>query len=247
MSYSGALSTYKPQPLQTVQLDAAQLARGFVQRVAQSRSLWAVYGKDGIAHTPSQIAPGHRTYLVWSGHHEAARWADVLTANPQLACIELTSFLSEVLPGIAAEHSTVAVDWSAEPIEPEVAPLTLAHDIRDALVSEFTTLALKTRMIWVLHDMDGYATIPGPDGATPVLPVWSDRAGAEQAAVALQRFVSPARVPLAEFMSRYLMSPTGVRTRLAPGYVPGPGATVMSPWQFKALLNGTDSSLLRVA
>jgi hypothetical protein len=41
-----------------------------------------------------------------------------------------------------------------------------------------------------------------------------------------------------EFTSRFLLTARALRARIAPGFLPGPGAVALTPWQFKAVLTG---------
>jgi Protein of unknown function (DUF2750) len=222
-----------------------QVIARFVQGAVLTRQVWVVAGVDGIASVPSPTAPGCATFLVWSHHTEAARWADVLIAEPQVLSLTVASFLAETLPAIAAVNGLLGTDWSTDPIEAEAQPVAIAADMRAELVRDFATVALKTRSVWLLQDAGEIATVETVDGAGPVVPIWADRASAE--AIAAVVGLTTQRLPLVEITNRFLLSAAGLKVRMAPGYVHSPNAVSLSAWGFKALLTGSSKSSARVA
>lgn len=248
MSSAGHLAIYTPRGTAVGPLDADHLIARFVQGAVLAKSVWCVSGPTGLARVDSPTGSGREALLVWSAHHEASRWADVLTEDPELLDIDLPAFMTETLANAAIVGGVVAPDWSSDPIEPEVEPQRVLALLQQALVRDFVSVALKTRSLFVLQSLDRVMPITVVDGHSEVVPVWTDRAMAEAAAQQVDGLALPVRVPLAEFTGRYLLSATGVRARIAPGYVHVGGALSFSTWEFKALLNGGGTPTeLRVA
>jgi Protein of unknown function (DUF2750) len=242
-----ALSTYRPNASAINTFDAPGIVDLFLQGVALSKLVWTISGQDGIAHIPSPSDQTRNAYLFWSTPHEAGRWADVLAEQPQLVSMPVTTFLTETLFQIADVGGTIATDWSSEPVEPELDPVAVGRYLADALVKDFVVIALKTRTVFVLHDLSGIAAVTPVGGGPVVVPVWADRASAEATAAQFPEVVAAVRMPLADLTGRYLLSATGLRSRFAPAYVHTPGVVAFAPWQFKALLNGNGSPAARVA
>jgi hypothetical protein len=219
----------------------------FVQGAVLGRTVYAVVGDDGIAAVPSPGHPERSTYLFWSHQHEADRWADVLAQNPNVVAIGLPAFLGTTLPALHAAGGLGGLDWSSEPIEPEIAAAALGAHLREELVRDFAAVACKTRTVWMLEDTNGIASLETPEG-TCVVPLWADRHLAEAAVAASGRSdVLAMRKPLLELANRYLLSPEGLKMQLAPGYVHATGAIALSAWALKALLNGGGRPSSRIA
>lgn len=238
MISAGQLAIYTPRGSAVAPTEPADLIARFVQGAVLAKSVWTVSGPKGLAKVESPTGSGRQALLVWSGHHEASRWADVLTEQPELLDIDLATFMTETLAHAHIAETIIAPDWSSEPIEPEMEPLLLIALLQQALVRDFVAVALKTRTIFVLQNLERVIGITEVDGRGEVIPVWTDRAMAEAAAAQVDGLALPVRMPLAEFTGRFLLSSTGVRARIAPGYVHAGGAVSYSTWQFKALLNG---------
>ena len=248
MSSAGTLAAYTPRGSAVAPLDPDQLVARFVHGAVLAKSVWSVSGPKGLARVESPTGSGQQALLVWSAHHEASRWADVLTEQPELLDIDLPTFMTETLAHAAIAGTIIAPDWSSDPIEPEVEPHYVLAQLQQALVRDFVAVALKTRAIFVLQSLERVMPITLVDGRSEVIPVWTDRAMAEAAAAQVDGVAMPVRMPLAEFTGRFLLTPIGVRARIAPGYVHVGGAPSYATWEFKALLNGGGTpSELRVA
>ncbi len=241
------LSAYQSPTVETTRLSHAKCISMFVQGAVLTRQVWVVAGPDGIASVPSPSDPARTTFLIWSHQHEAELWADVLIANPQVLSFSLAVFIAETLPAIAAVGGLVGPDWSAEPIEAEAEPDQLGAQIHDELVRDFAVVALKTRSVWLLQDAIGIATIETVDGRGKVTPAWTDRPSAEAMAQLIGLDLVTVRMNLVELTNRFLLSPEGLKVRIAPGYVHAPMAVAMSAWAFKALLNNGGRPAVRVA
>jgi Protein of unknown function (DUF2750) len=246
---TGNLAVYAPRAsTQVAAAGPADVISTFVQGAVLAKTVWAVSGSHGLAHVDSPTGSGRQALLVWSAHHEASKWADVLSQEPELVTIDIPSFIADTLARASLANTIIAPDWASEPIEPEVEPSHLLALLQQALVQDFVTIALKTRSVFVLQSLERVMPITVVDGRSEVVPVWSDRAMAEAAAQQVDGIVMPVRMPLAEFTGRFLLSAQGVRARIAPGYVHSAGAVSYSTWEFKALLNrGGTPSAVRVA
>jgi hypothetical protein len=241
------LSAYQPVSAAAALITDAKVVNMFVQGSVLTRHVWVVAGPDGIASVASPSDPARTTFLVWSQQHEAERWADVLSESPQVLSFSLAVFVAETLPAITAVGGLVGPDWSAEPVETEAEPATLAVEIRNELVRDFAVVALKTRSVWLLQDAAGIAAIETLDGRGTVVPVWADRPSAEAVALQAGPEITTLRMTLVELTNRFLLSPEGLKVQIAPGYIHAPQAIAMSAWAFKALLNGGGRPAVRVA
>jgi hypothetical protein len=228
------------------------LVRAFAHRAAERREVWLVNSDQGFGRVASP-RPGQgrrRVTLVWSQAAEIERWADLLAETPRIEAVPVDVFVTEVLPLLGAMGHAVGPDWSAEPIEPELEPGELDHDLRNALTASFATHARKAGAVWMLRDANGEMAVRiRPD--LPAVPVWAHRAEARhliaQSGRALaQNGVELVRVPLAEFLSNTLIAVATRRLHLAPGYLPG-NAVHMPAWDVKALFGRPGETVLRVA
>lgn len=242
-----SLAVYQPFTVASDTPSPQRVLSMFVRGAVLAKSVSAVTGAAGLAHVPSQVTEGARAFLFWSTHHEASRWADVLVEQPEIVAIDLPAFVMETLPAIVAVGGTIGFDWGVD-AECERSPGSIVGDILAALVADFVAVANKSRSIFVLQDMTGIASLPAADGKGPLIPIWSDRGMAEAAIRHADGFVTTVRMSLAEFTGRFLLSPQGVRSRIAPGYVHVADAPRFAPWEFKALLNGNGApGVVRVA
>ena len=243
-----SLAIYAPRGMTVAATGPAEVIAAFVHGAALAKSVWAVSGPTGLAHVDSPTGSGQQALLVWSTHHEAGKWADVLSTQPELLAIDVTDFMSQTLARAVLAQVAVAPDWSSEPIEPEIEPATLLGLLQQALVRDFVLTVMKSRSVFVLQSLERVMPITVVDGRSDVVPVWSDRAMAEAAAQQVDGIAMPVRMPLAEFTGRFLLSAQGVRARIAPAYVHAAKAPAFSTWEFKALLNGGGApSAVRVA
>lgn len=219
-------------------LTPEQAISTFVLGAVLAKTVWAVSGPRGLAHVASPTGSGRQALLVWSGHHEAGKWADVLCDEPELATIDIAAFMAETLPRASLANTVIAPDWSSEPVEPEIEPTEILSRLQQALVRDFVLTATKTRSIFVLRDAERVMPVTLVDGCGEVVPVFSDRSMAEAAALQCPGSALAVRMPLPEFTGRFLLTAQGVRARIAPAYVHCAGAISFSTWEFKALLAG---------
>lgn len=228
----------------------AQQMRGvdtFVRGAVLGQTVFAVVGPEGIAAVSSPRAPERLTYLFWSHQAEAERWADVLTPSPRIVAVDLAAFIAITLPEMIRHGALAGADWSADPIEAEIEPQALGAHLRDELARDFAFRAGKTRLVFLLDREGNTASVTAPDGQL-VTPVWAERQLAEAACAAIgDPSLVVVRKPLLELTNRYLLSAEGVRSQIAPGYVHASGCLHMSPWAFKALLNGGGRPPARIA
>jgi hypothetical protein len=245
---TGTLAIYSPRGAQVAAAGPAHVISTFVQGAVLAKTVWAVSGSQGLAHVESPTGSGRQALLVWSAHHEASKWADVLSQEPELVTIDIPAFMADTLARASLSNTVIAPDWSSEPVEPELEPGDLLTMLQAMLVRDFISIANKTRSVFVLQSLERVMPITVVDGRSEVVPVWGDRAMADAAAQQVDGIAMPVRMPLAEFTGRFLLSAQGVRARIAPGYVHSPGALSYATWEFKALLNGGGTqSAVRVA
>jgi Protein of unknown function (DUF2750) len=235
---SGTLAIYNPRATQVAAVGPAQVIAAFVHGAVLAHTVWAVTDSKGLAHVDSPTGSKRAALLVWSAHHEASKWADVLSDQPELVTIDLPAFMTDTVARASLANAVIAPDWSSEPIEPELEPAHMLLLLQQSLVRNFVSIASKTRSVFVLQSLERVMPITTVDGRSEVVPVWGDRAMAEAAAQQVDGIAMPVRMPLAEFTGRFLLSAQGVRARIAPGYVHCAGAPSYSTWEFKALLNG---------
>lgn len=219
----------------------------FVRGSVMGHAVYAVVGTGGIVALDSPRSSERTTYLFWSHQGEAERWADVLTTDPKIVAIDLPGFLAITLPEMARRGALAGVDWNAEPVEAEIEPVALAAHLRDELARDFAFQACKTRMVFLFEVAGDIMGVPTPDGFH-VTPVWADRHAAEATLAAIgDPALSVSRRPLLELTNRYLLSASGVKAEISPGYIHAAGALRMSPWAVKALLNGGGRPPARIA
>ena len=211
----------------------------FLERLIGSRQCWAVIGDEGMARVPSPRDESRTVHLVWSDRREAERWAGALVTNPRMRMITLVEMTTEMLPKLADMRRRIGPDWTSEPIEAEFDPGDLDRALRRTLLDRVLRAADESRYLWVLRHVEGLACAPSRLSSTgEMLPVWADRASAEASAFGALAGAVPARVSLADFTQRVLMWCVETRRRIAPGYIPGPGALEMQPWELKSAING---------
>lgn len=225
-------------PANVLNADDMAARDAFVRGVTANGVCFVVEGLDGNVRVPSSRHPGYHVELLWSDRAEATRWASVLTAQSQIRAINLSNLLAEHLPTLADTGLNAGPDWSDVPAEPEVTGTELSLMLRIALASNFAQAAHTARQVWLLKDSSGCVTLPSITiEGTQVLPVFATH---EQAAAHATALVGdPVRQPLAEFLSKTLMTCIIEHWRLAPAYMPGPDVLESAPWDMKALLHGS--------
>ncbi len=233
--------------MSVVNLEDLQTRTAFVREVAAHGQAYIIEGREGVARVVSPRRKGEKVELMWSARAEAARWADVLVAEPKIVALPLDLLLSRYLPRLAAEHHRVGVDWSDGPAEPEMAAADVDQQLRRRLLDQLVETATKTRQIWLLKTGDVPATLltRHPAGGE-TLPLFADRQSAERAITGPWAQTVATRVPIGDFMQKTLIWCVETRRRIAPAYVPGPGLLELPPWDLKALLSG-HAQIRRVA
>ncbi len=225
--------------MSALRAEEARAREAFVARLIETRQCWAIIGDEGMARVPSPHDGQRTVHLVWNERREAERWAAVLVSRPRMRMITLVEMTTEMIPKLTDMRRLIGPDWTAEPVEAEIEPADLDKMIRSFLLTRFLNAAESNRHVWILRHPEGLACTPSRQSMTgDMLPVWSDRGSAEAAARNALEGTVPARIPLADFTQRVLMWCTETRRRVAPEFVPGPGALELQPWELKQQMNG---------
>lgn len=222
-----------------VNLEEMQARSGFVRETAATGFVFVVEGLAGIARVASQKFRGRQVELMWSKREEAVRWSDALAVEPRVTQTSLLELLSRHLPKLADERRLVGPDWTDAPCEPEMSAEELDRLLRRRLIDQLIETATKTRQVWILKSADMPATIVTrhPAGGE-ALPVFADRASAEQLIDGEWSHCAAHRVPIGDFVQKTIVWCVETRRRIAPAFVPGPGLVEMPAWDMKALLAG---------
>lgn len=225
--------------MSALRAEEARAREAFIARLIEAGQCWAIIGDEGMARVPSPRASDRTVHLVWSDRREAERWAAALVTRPRLRMVTLVEMTTEMFPKLTAMRRLLGPDWTSEPVEAEMEPANMDKAIRETLLNRLLKAAEAHRHVWILRHPDGLGCVPSRLSLTgDMLAVWSDRGSAEAAAKGPLEGLIPARVSLADFTGRVLMWCTETRRRVAPEYIPGPGALEMQPWELKGLING---------
>lgn len=183
----------------------------FVRAAIAGGRVYAIADGAELVQIPSPRLPGRAVILFWSARSDAARWAPVLARDPQVVDLSLGQFAGRTLPELATARLVAGVDWTAEPLETEVAPKDLATRLSLEALDTFSARAQDSGTLWILENAEGPALIgsadlPPPDAhltsARVVLPVWTSRADAERhAGHAPWSGASALPIPLASFLT----------------------------------------------
>jgi uncharacterized protein DUF2750 len=221
-----------------VTLADMQARERFTGDVTMNACAFAIEGQDGLVGVDSQQNEGQTSTLLWSQREFAARWAATHAAQGQVIRLSLTELLQRRLDELSQRDRHVAVNWSGQGDEPELAAADLDQQIRQQMIHQFVTTVNKGRAAWVLKFGDTPITFPGRDNTVEVLPVFQDRAAAECAIASSWNHATAARVPLADFLSRAVNWCAETRRKMAPAYIPGRGAIEHHSWEVKAMISG---------
>lgn len=173
----------------------------FIKRAVAQKHVFAVAGEDGLARVTSPLDPRREVTLLWTSETEAVRWADVLTVNPRVKQIGIGGLIADVLPRLYGMDRVVGLDWSAEPIEPEIEPMELVQRLRQEGVETFLQRVRLRRAVWMLEDINGPALLVSAKGDNQlVLPCWATRGEAEARVQGPWRDMIAVEVPLANFV-----------------------------------------------
>ncbi len=211
----------------------------FVQRVAESMTVYVVAGESGLARAPSRFKSGQDVTFLWSERAETEKWASCVAVNPRIKELPLGEVLSLLLPGLAAHGRRVGTDWSDGPDEPELEPLELAASLRDGLVGAFASRAVKTGSVWVVSGTYGPAMMNSkfrPQGS--MLPCWSvfDRAEIRVEGPWEEMVVS--EIPLELFLGATLPGLAESGAMVCPDNILGVDTLEMAPLELARRLRG---------
>lgn len=202
----------------------------FVKRTVAQKHVYAVAGEDGLARVASPHDPRREVTLLWTSETEAARWADVLAVNPRVKQIGIGGLITDVLPRLQTLERFVGVDWSADPVEPEVDPLDLVQRLRQEGVDTFLQRARLRRAVWMLEDVNGPALLVSQKGETQlVLPCWATRGEAESRIEGPWRDMVAVEVPLPNFVKLTLPWLEQQGWLVAAGHAEGTGTLELAP------------------
>ncbi len=224
--------------MSALRAEEARAREAFIARLIESRQCWAIIGDEGMARVPSPRASDRIVHLVWSDRREAERWAAALVTRPRLRLVTLVEMTTEMFPKLTSMGRLLGPDWTAEPVEAEMEPADMDKAIRANGLNRLLKAAETHRHVWILRHPEGLGCVPSRLSLTgDMLAVWSDRMSAEAAATGALEGLVPVRISLADFTGRVLMWCTESRRRVAPEFIPGPGALELQPWELKGMLN----------
>ncbi|MFN3869138.1 MAG: DUF2750 domain-containing protein [Hyphomicrobiaceae bacterium] len=202
----------------------------FVKRAVAQKHVFAVAGEDGLARVTSPHDPRREVTLLWTTETEAARWADVLTVNPRVKQIALGGLIADVLPRLYSLDRVIGMDWSAEPIEPEIEPMDLVQRLRLEGVDTFLQRVRLRRAVWMLEDANGPALLVSHKGDNQlVLPAWATRGEAEARIEGPWRDMIAVEIPLPNFISLTLPWLASQGWLVAAGHAEGASTIEMQP------------------
>ncbi len=202
----------------------------FVKRAVSQKHVFAVAGEDGLARVASPHDPNREVTLLWTTEAEAARWADVLAANPRVKQIGISGLIADVLPKLYTLERSVGVDWSAEPVEPEVEPMDLVQRMRQEGIDAFVQRSRLRRAVWMLEDINGPALLVSQKSQNQlVLPCWATRPEAEARIQGPWRDAVAVEVPLPNFVKLTLPWLEEQGWLVAAGHAEGAGTIELQP------------------
>jgi hypothetical protein len=191
----------------------ATIDRALARAVA-AQGLWAA-GGTGLGRTPSARTKARMVRLLWSDPAMLADWGYLATGAGGTKFLYLTALFVDVLPRLAELERFVGIDWTADPVCPELDPAEPAR-LRQALKAAVVRQAVECGSMWILlQGAEGPSCLisklrPGRELVT----CWGERGHAElRIAGPLQDTVA-AEVP-----------PTAAETGrlVAPGFCEGDG------------------------
>lgn len=202
----------------------------FVKRTVAHKCVYAIAGEDGLARVTSPHNPKRQVTLLWTSQAEAERWADVLAVNPRVKQISVGALIADVLPRLHSLDRVVGMDWTADPIEPEIDPLDLVQRLRQEGVETFLQRSRLRRAVWMLEDVNGPALLVSHKGESQlVLPCWATRGEAETRIEGPWRDMLAVEIPLANFVSLTLPWLAQQGWLVAAGHAEGAGTIEMAP------------------
>jgi hypothetical protein len=201
----------------------ATIDRALARAVA-AQGLWAAAGGTGPGPTPSARAKARMVTLLWSDPAMLADWGYLATAAGGTKFLSLTALLVDVLPRLAELERFVGIDWTADPVRPELDPGELARRLRQALKAAFVRQAVESGSVWILQGAEGPSCLisklqPGRE----FVPCWGERGDAELRIAGLLRDTVAAEVPLAAVRDRLLVWAAETGRLAAPGFCEGDG------------------------
>jgi hypothetical protein len=152
----------------------------FVRRAVSEGRVLTLSDEEN-ASIPSQKITGRTVQLFWSSPIEAGRWAEALVGNEALQDIALTTFVSDILPGIANAKGLVGTDWVSDPIEAEVDPRDLELRLKAEALPAYLKVAHRRGEVFLVGSEDGPMLAPAVQkGGPDVLNVFANRSEAER-------------------------------------------------------------------
>ncbi len=179
----------------------------FLRVAVVSGRVYTIMDGTDVVVVDSPREPLRSTALLWSRLGEAKRWADVLAKNPSIVPLSLGHLVARTLPEMGNRGLLAGTDWNAEPCEPELTPSDLASRLSIDALEAFLAQAHASGSLWILEHADGPALIGSArphmgehsTAAQTVLPCWTRRADAEQAAVDRWAGAKALSIPLDSF------------------------------------------------
>ncbi len=151
----------------------------FVRRAVKEGRVLTL-GDEECACVPSQQFVGRTVQLFWSSPVEAKRWAQALSGDDELQEIGLSTFASDILPGLASAKGFAGTDWVSDPIEPEVDPRDLLLRLKHEAVGGLLKALSDRGEVYFVAGDDGPRTAPSARQGGEMLAVFASRQGAEK-------------------------------------------------------------------
>jgi len=130
----------------------ATIDRALARAVA-AQGLWAA-GGTGLGRTPSARTKARMVRLLWSDPAMLADWGYLATGAGGTKFLSLTAMFVDVLPRLAELERFVGIDWTADPVCPELDPAEPAR-LRQALKAAVVRQAVECGSMWILQGAEG--------------------------------------------------------------------------------------------
>ena len=108
----------------------------FSRQAVAAEEVWGLEGPDGFAVCEANGVEGAPVLLFWAEAKDARAALPVFGAGYELAWISLFDLLFRWLPEMAEDGVLAGPDWTPDLNGPEIAPLSLLHELQRAMPQE---------------------------------------------------------------------------------------------------------------